>query len=713
MQDSFQRVRTVRGGWLLVLLWLTAALLPARVVDYELVIAPGGKTAADGVYPSRLAINGTSPGPVLRFREGDVARIVVKNALPRGETSIHWHGLLVPVSEDGVPHVTTPPIPAGGYRVFEFPLRQAGTYWYHSHTGMQEQDGVYGAIVIEPKEGVQPPADREEVIVLSDWTRESGDEVMRTLMRMSGAEWYAFKKGNKQTWLGALQAGAFHDWLKREWARQPAMDISDVAYDAFLMNGRRELHLGGRPGERVRVRLINAASSTYFYVESSLGPLTVVAADGPPVRPLRVPRLFIGMAETYDFLLTVPPSGRWEVRATAQDGSGYAAAWLGEGEPHPAAGPPPPDIYRMESMLDHALEEMDGGTTLSTVERPGAPYRALRSLKPTAFSPLLPRRKITLHLTGDMKRYLWSINGKTVREDGVIRVQRGEVLQLELINDTMMHHPMHLHGHFFRLVTEQGAYSPLKHTVDVPPMGRRLIEFEANEVGDWLFHCHLLYHMHMGMARVFSYEGQGPDHQPTIGGHAKDHFYLMLEGNVQSHMSMGMISLMNSRNDFLLSWDLAYGSGLDGMSHVNSCHCGGGCGCAIGGCACQGGSDKMEYEIDLAWKRYFSPNVSGFLGWRFTNEMEAKNRAFAGVAYRLPLLIQSTWSLDSEGDVRVTLEKEFPLTNRLTALSGVRYDTGAGWEWHLGAQWLLSKQFSLIAEYHSMHGFGAGLAFRF
>lgn len=660
------------------------------MVEYHLVVAKETVEIA-GAKATKLTVNGGIPGPVLRFREGDTARIHLHNRLPQCETLIHWHGLLVPVSEDGVPGVTTDPVPPGGVRTYEFPIRQAGTYWYHSHSGLQEQEGVYGAIVIEPRGRYPVQADRDAVLVLSDYTREPVAEVMRTLMRMSGADWYAFRKGNRQTLAGAARAGRLADWWKREWARMPSMDISDVAYDAFLVNGRPETAIPARPGERIRLRVINAAASTYFYIDSATGPLTITATDGQDVQPLGIPRLFIGMGETYDLLLTVPGDGAWEVRATAQDGSGHASAWIGAGQRHAASGPPGPDLYATEEVTSLAIEDLDGGTALSDNPRPGSPWRSLRSLRPTGFSAALPRRTVRLHLTGDMERYLWTINGRTAREETVIPVRYGEVLRLELVNDTMMHHPMHLHGHFFRVVSPQGDYSPLKHTVDVPPMGRRTIEFAANETGDWLFHCHLLYHMHMGMARVLSYDNQGADHRVAAGEHGKDLLYLLLEGDARSNMSMGMVSLMNSRNDFILSWDAAYGDGLDDM------HTG----------------EDVEYEIDLVWQRYIDPNLSTFLGGRLTNEMDAVDRAIGGIRYRLPLLVQSSLGIDSEGDVRIGLEKELPLTDRLTVSGSVRYDSGTKWEWDAEASWLLNKPFSLVAGYHSMHGFGAGIAFRF
>ena len=679
----------------LFLLLLIASSLPARaaLVEYDLEIAEQRWSPDSALRPVRaLAINGGIPGPTLRFREGDVARIRVHNQLKREETSIHWHGLLLPNEQDGVPHVTTPPIDPGTTHTFEFELRHAGTYWYHSHTGLQEQSGVYGSIVVEPRGGVIERADRDEVVVLSDWTLERPNEVMRTLM--SGNDWYEFKKGSSQSLLGAAKAGELKSFWEREKSRMPAMDVSDVAYDAFLANGKRGFDSSARNGETVRLRFINAGASTYFYLQSATGPLQIVAADGPSVKPIRVNRLLVGMAETYDVLVDVPATGRWELRATSQDGSGHASVWLGQGEEHRAPQIPRPNLYNMDDHLLAALEEddaeipsTDAAALAAEPERPLPPYARLRSTGTTLLDPALPRRSLELRLTGDMERYLWSFNGRTMAEDGVIKIKRGEVLRLELVNDTMMHHPLHLHGHFFRVLdSRELPDAPLKHTVDLPPMGKRTIEFEADESGDWLFHCHLLYHMHMGMARVFSYEEQGPDHVPDLGEHDEDPLHFMAAGSFQSHMSMGMASFMNSRNDFYAMWDL----GWEDFEF-----------------------EHVHYEIDLAWQRYLGPNLSTVLGARLTNHHDAVDRAFAGVNYRLPYLIDSFVQVDSEGDFRFGLGKSLQITDRLSIFGEVEYDTGSEWEWSAGAEYLLTKQFSLISEFHSEHGFGGGVSFRF
>ncbi|WP_411847215.1 multicopper oxidase domain-containing protein [Roseibacillus persicicus] len=669
----------------LLFLFLLAGPLAGKIVEYNLTISETTLSPA-GKERRALTINDGIPGPTLRFREGDTARITVHNDLPKEETSLHWHGLLVPNAMDGVPYLTTPPIPAGGERVFEFPLTHSGTYWYHSHTGLQEQQGVYGSIVITPRGGESVKADRDYVLVLSDWTNENPKEVMRTLMR--GSEYYAIKKGNAQSLVGAWQAGALGDYIQREKSRMPPMDLSDVYYDAFLINGQASSRLPARPGETIRLRLINAGASTYFYAHSATGPLTIVAADGPEVQPTPVNRLLIGMAETYDVLIKIPESGSWEFRATAQDNSGHTSVFLGSGPEQFATPIPAPNLYSMDHMMEAAMdsmEDMNGGMdSMSSPEgeRPNAPYRQLKARTSTALPSSAPVREIELHLTGDMTRYLWSFDGKTLAEDSTIPVRHGEVLRIKLINDTMMHHPLHLHGHFFRLLNGAGNRSPLKHTVDLPPMGSQTIEFLANEKGDWFFHCHLLYHMDAGMARVFSYEkATNPEHEPALDPKLINPTFFITEGMLLNNHTMGMAMFMRGREDFGLRWDYGF--------------------------------EHEEYEADLFWAHYFDPNLTAGIGYRFTNQHEAEDRFFAEVDYRLPYLIDSSLALDSEGDLRVGLGKELQVTDRLSLFAELEYDTNTELEWSAGASYLLNKQFSLTSSYHSEHGLGAGLSFRF
>ncbi|MBB5038786.1 multicopper oxidase domain-containing protein [Prosthecobacter dejongeii] len=682
---------------------------PGPVVEYDLYIRE--QTVSPAGKPVRgLTINGGIPGPTLRFREGDFARIRVHNQLKDEETSTHWHGLLLPNQEDGVPHVTTPPILPGKTHTFEFELRHSGTYWYHSHTHLQEQSGVYGSIVVTPRGGEPVKADREQVLLLSEWTDLDPHEVQRMLMR--GSDYFGLMRRNSQSILGAAQKGMLKDYFKREWSRMPPMDVSDVGYHAFLINGQRSTQITGKPGERVRLRLINAAAATYFYLHSSAGPLTIVAADGPPVEPVKVERLFMAIAETYDVLITIPASGQYELRATTQDGSGHVSAFFGEGKLTPASDPPRPNLYKMDEMLNLALEEKEDDPRASlNLPRPGSPYRLLRVPQDTTLPAKLPRRKVTLHLTGDMNRYIWSFDGKTIAQQPYVMIKKGEIIELELINDTMMHHPIHLHGHFFRLLMGQGTRSPLKHTVDVPPMTSRTVEFEANEEKDWMFHCHILYHMMSGMARVFRYEdapghsapmlshGENTSSAPPASANAEDHSlhhaaglgehshdmaYVWGAASFQSHMSEGLLTWMNPKNDLLLSWEVGWV-----------------------------GVDKTQYEVDALYQRYFNANFQAFIGARLTNDPDADDRAVIGLNYRLPFMTWASLSLDSEGDARIGLARRFQLTPRLGVFGRVEYDTRTRWEWTAGADYTLTRSTSLITQYHSEYGLGAGVLIRF
>ncbi len=319
-----------------VLIYLLFCILPAtpvlaEVVEYDLTLSQQDVNITGSSVPA-MTVNGTIPGPTLRFKEGDRARIHVHNKMDV-ESSIHWHGLLVPPGMDGVPFISFPPIAPGTTFTHEFPIRQSGTYWYHSHTSLQEQSGVYGSIVIESKSN-NIKADRDYVVLLSDWTDVDPHAVNRTLKR--GSEWYAIQKGSGQSILGAMRLGMLGDYFNRELQRMPAMDIADVAYDRFLANGNPEITLHAKPGETVRLRIIDGSATTYFHLEYGGGPMTIIAADGIDVEPVKENRFLIGVAETYDVLVQAPESGAYEFRATAHDGSGHASVWIGSGKHHPA-----------------------------------------------------------------------------------------------------------------------------------------------------------------------------------------------------------------------------------------------------------------------------------------------------------------------------------------------------------------------------------------
>ncbi len=459
-----------------------------------------------------MTINGSIPGPTLEFTEGDEAVIHVANHTHM-DTTIHWHGVLVPVEMDGVSPLSFQPIHPGETFTYRFPIRQNGTYWYHSHTMLQEQQGVLGAIVIHPKKELHH-YDHEAVISLMDWIDEEPHHVLSNLRK--DGDYYLWKKHSLQSWWGAIQNHALKNYANNQWIRMGGMDLSDIAYDAFLINGKKFSSLPARKGQTWRLRIINAGASSFFYLSLAGLDFTVIAADGKDIKPVRANELLLGIAETYDILFTLPENNSYELRATAQDITGYSSLFIGGGEKIIEAPTKiKPNPYQMDhsthaampagmdhSKMDHSMMHHDHSASVGTLN-----YSQLRSLEKTNFSAEHPRKGFRLEMDGDMERYIWYFNNKMLFEDSRITVREGDLVRFVLVNNSMMHHPMHLHGHFFRVLNEQGDYSPLKHTVDIPPMQTQTIEFLASEPGEWFFHCHNLYHMKNGMARVVSYEG--------------------------------------------------------------------------------------------------------------------------------------------------------------------------------------------------------------
>jgi FtsP/CotA-like multicopper oxidase with cupredoxin domain len=643
-------------------------------IDYKTINLTGKNIKA-------MALNGSIPGPTLRFREGDSAKISFHNSMDV-PTSIHWHGILLPYRQDGVPYVTNPPIEPGETKIFEFPIKQSGTYWFHSHTGLQEQRGVYGSIVITPRDGERISTDRDEVIILSDWIDENPNEVLRTLK--SGSEYYSLKKGSLQSLFGAIKKGALTSVIRRSLMRMPPMDISDVAYNAFLANGKVETNLTAKPGEKIRLRFINAATATYFNLQFSGGPIQIVAADGKDVQPVKSDRFLMAIAETYDLIVTVPDKGSYEFRATAQDGSGHISIFIGSGKRIFAPDLKKPNLYKMAMPMAHRKEKMKvAPSTMVKSNRASAPYKQLRSVDKSTLPNGNPTREIILNLTGDMERYIWSINGETLATDNTIRIRHGENVRFILVNKTMMHHPMHLHGHFFRMLNGQGDYSPLKHTIDVPPLATQVIEFEANEYNDWFFHCHILYHAKSGMARIVSYEDKelDIDLQKIRPKLYEDTWYPKVIATVQSHMTDGVAALGNSKNILSTTWQV-------GWQQI----------------------DETNYDVELAYDRYFNRFLNVFTGANITNKYE---RGILGIRYLLPFNFESALRVDSRGELRIELAQGLQLTSRFGVFGTAEYDTETKEEWLLGWKYTLSKNMALTGQYHSDFGTGAGIAFRF
>jgi len=651
----------------------------SETIEYNLVIQ-NNILNFSGKDVVAMSVNGSVPGPTLWFKEGDTARINVTNKMDVS-TSVHWHGLLLPNWEDGVPYLTTPPIMPGTTFTFEFPIKQSGTYWYHSHTSLQEQLGVYGSIVIHPeteRTDVKIPDD-EFVVVLSDWTDENPHEVLRTLKR--GSEYNNFKKDTMQTVYGVIKNNVIWENVKRSFKRMPPPDIADVAYDAFLINGNQVLNLEPYQGKKIRLRVINAGSSSYFYLNYAGGNMTIIAADGKDVEPYETDKLLISVAETYDVIVEVPENGSYEFRSTAQDGSGHASLYLGKGEKHQAGKIPKPNPYKMTGM-GHKMKgnNMQAEMNMSS-GRPSPPYEHLKSPVETTLPKENKKREVVLNLTGDMENYIWTIDNKILKESDKILIKKGENVTFVMNNKTMMNHPMHLHGHFFRVLNQKGDYSPLKHTVNVAPNDTTIIEFDANEEKDWFFHCHILYHMKSGMARVVSYKGSEMDPRIKEIRHNlyKDPVYFWVDAQILTQMSEGTAVARNTRNSIIANWEVGY--------------------------------DEGDYRIDLTYARYINRFISPFAGIEITNE-EQKTRGIFGIYYLLPFLIDSTVWVDTDGDFRFIFDKEMQLTKYITAFGEIQYDTKSKWEADVGGSFFLHKNFSLIVNWHNEFGPGVGLLIR-
>ncbi|MGC6330166.1 copper resistance system multicopper oxidase [Rhizorhabdus sp. FW153] len=500
----------------------------------------------DGRTTHAVGVNGTAPGPLIRLREGQTARISVTNRLHE-DSSIHWHGILLPFQMDGVPGISFPGIRPGETFVYEFPVLQNGTYWYHSHSNLQEQMGHYGPLVVDPADGSTPDHDRDHVILLSDHARLHPHEIFRRLKVDPGG----FNR-QRQT-LGGLLAGKDQPLKDRlEWAamRMDPTDVSDATGNiyTYLVNGHGPADNWTalfQPGERVRLRVINASAMTNFNVRIPGLPLEIVAADGLPVRPLTVDEFQIAVAETYDVIVR-PGDAAYTLVGEAIDRSGIARATLA-----PRMGmvaPVPPlrrrPIVTMRDMgmdmgdmdmggMDHGGHGMDmsmrsganapqvemgpGVQTISPmpVDRTGEPPQGLEDVghRVLVYRDLVavdrnpdtrtPSRSLELHLTGNMERYMWSFDGVKMSDvKAPIPFTKGERVRVTLVNDTMMNHPIHLHGHYFELVTGHGDHAPRKHTVNVAPGGKVTFDLTADAEGDWAFHCHMLYHMHAGMFEI-------------------------------------------------------------------------------------------------------------------------------------------------------------------------------------------------------------------
>ena len=746
-----------------------------------------------------MTINGQIPGPTLNFDEGEYAIIYVKNEMSV-ESSIHWHGMLLPNFYDGVPYLTTPPIEAGKTLKYEFAIKQNGTYWYHSHTMLQEQSGVYGSIVIQPKEKTNLEYDKEQVLVLSDWTNEKPRDVLRFLKR--GTEWYNIRKGTATPLNQVIARGALGAQVDFWRQRMEGADIADIYYPAFLINGEESIDYPDfKPGEKVRLRIINGSASTSFWMTFGGPDPLLVSADGKDVVPVRKNKTFIGVAETYDFIITIPEDGKLEYKIMAQDGSGTASAYLGQGNVVAAPDVPKPDKiammqqmakmkmkmgapalkfrpgkderYKMKEkwgmhMKDKNMDGMKGmdgmedmdmgkskmkGTEMEKDKMSGmemnAPkdsmhmdhskmdmgrepamkkpskmderktedagamqgmdmfseynYDYLKSPVKTTYDPDIPVTEILLNLTGNMQRYIWSMNGVPLSEADKIKIKGNEVTRITYNNLTMMHHPMHLHGHFFRVINENGEYSPLKHTVNVPPMKQVTIEFYGNEYGDWFLHCHILYHLMGGMDRIVSYD---TPRDPRLKEYPvsnlineTNQFYSWGMIDAASHMTTLNLISSNIRNQFSLRGEYGWNKNM---------------------------------EVEAAYDRYLYDYLTVFGGVNVENTMEDSvdeitTTAIAGIRYLTPYLFTLDVRMDSKLRPQISLSRAITIFPRTIVFGTYEYQADFGWvdnlpqgdnfkkevTWNTGIEYLLSKNLSLMGSYDSRFGTGGGLSLRF
>lgn len=552
-------------------------VLDGRYGAVEIVVREA-QVVIDGRERTAVTMNGTVPGPLLRLREGGEALIHVRNEMDTS-TSVHWHGIILPNGMDGVPGLNFPGIPAGEFFTYRFPVRQAGTYWFHSHSGFQEQVGHFGAMVIDP-EGADPdPADREHVVVLSDWTFENPHRIMARLKKQP--DYYNNQRRTLSDFFADISEQGLGPTIRDrlEWGRMRMMasDIADITGTTYtyLVNGMGpDDNWTGEftPGEKVKLRIINASAASYFDVRIPGLTFTVVQSNGQPVQPVQVEEFRIAIAETLDVIIEPREDRAYTLFAEAMDRSGFARGTLAprdgmEGEipmrrerplltmadmghgGHDMASMAGDDMGKMPSATadEHAGHDMaamaDGPTGDLTLRAPGTlpadqmhgpdehgtgnagvamtatsrlsepglglgndgwrvlTYADLRARGPRS-NFRAADREIEIHLTGNMERYMWSIDGVHLRDADPIAVTLGERIRLTMINDTMMNHPMHLHGMWMELENGHGELIPRVHTINVKPAEKVSLLFDADAPGPWAFHCHVLYHMDAGMFRI-------------------------------------------------------------------------------------------------------------------------------------------------------------------------------------------------------------------
>ncbi|MBP7183517.1 MAG: multicopper oxidase domain-containing protein [Flavobacterium sp.] len=742
----------------LVLVLIAFTSNAQKVVRYDLYVKDT-MVNFTGKEKRAIAVNGQIPMPTLTFTEGDIAEIYVHNEMKEG-TSLHWHGLFLPNKEDGVPYLTQMPIAPHTTHKYSFPIVQNGTHWYHSHSGLQEQIGMYGALILKKKES--DPTFRKGIddlltlpVVLSEWTDYNPDNVHRMLHNAS--DWFAIKKGTTQSYAEASRKGHFKTKLNNEWKRMLAMDVSDVYYDKFLINGKNEsvapTFKDSKGGDKVRLRISNAGASSYFWLTYAGGKITVVANDGNDVEPVVVDRLIIGVSETYDVVVTIPADNTaYEFLATPEDRTKSASLYIGNGIKQLVS--PLPKLNYFEGMkmmndmmnmdgtrndmgMDMSLQKMDMNTVMypeitgekekrektnqlsskmdmndksdhskHTLSSDSSDivtlnYSMLKSPTVTTLPKDAPVRELRFELTGNMNRYLWSMDNKVLSETDKILIKKGENVRIVLHNNSMMRHPMHLHGHDFRVLNGQAEFAPLKNVLDIMPMETDTIEFNTNADGDWFFHCHILYHMMAGMNRVFSYENSAPN--PLLPNKEwaykklqkeSNGIHFMAENDFATNGNDGKAMAQNARWAFETEWRLGY-------------------------------HDRHGYESETHVGRYIDKNqwLMTFIGfdWRYrkfgmdeveknvfgqSNTKDNRSVLSLGVNYTLPLLVIAQAEVFSDGNVRFQLSREdIPVSKRLRMAFMVNTDK----EYMAALKYIVSKNIGITTHYDNDMGIGFGV----
>jgi CopA family copper-resistance protein len=723
-----------------------------KTIRYDLYITDT-MVNFSGKTKRAIAVNGQIPMPTLTFTEGDTAEIYVHNELNE-ETSLHWHGLFLPNQYDGVPNLTQMPIKPHTTHLYKFPIIQHGTHWYHSHTQLQEQIGMYGSMILNKRKELDIPT---IPIILSEWTDMKPEEIHRSLH--NATDWFAIKKGTTQSYTEAIKGGHLKTKLTNEWKRMNAMDVSDVFYDKFLINGTNQYEQPQfKAGDKVRLRISNAGASSYFWLTYSGGKITVVANDGNDVEPVEVDRLIIAVSETYDVIVTIPQNMSYEFLVTPEDRTKSASLWLGSGMKMPANKLPKLKYFAGMKMMNDMMNmkgnmvEMDGmvmqnqmmdmntvmypeisgeekpkekkkKADMQTMQMPNnnsmqgmnmeaesldittLNYGMLKATEKTTL-PNAPTKILKFDLTGNMNRYVWTLDNKTVSESDKILIKKGENVKIILYNNSMMRHPMHLHGHDFRVLNGQGDYAPLKNVLDLMPMERDTIEFAATESGDWFFHCHILYHMMSGMGKVFSYENSPANPEipnPKLAQRklfADDRmFHFMAKVGIESSGSDGMAMVANTRWKASTMWHLGYHD-MHGYESETM----------IGRYLGRNqwlypyiGFD-YHYKMEGGPKNIFGSEEKNWFGQ--TSNKDNRKTIVAGIAYTLPMLFVADARVDGDGKFRFQLGRDdIPVTKRLRASMMINTDK----EYMLGLRYIATKYISISAHEDSDMGLGAGI----